>query len=124
MYETTEISYREVAKSLGMSNPSLIFNWRPTTLKKGVDSLSNETIFKDNDSFKSMSRKGNCYDNSPMVSFFGHMRDVVLPERSETLHDLCYAVEAYIKFYNNHRYQKKLKKMTPTAYRDHLLWPV
>ncbi|WP_437382737.1 IS3 family transposase, partial [Aerococcus urinaeequi] len=27
-------------------------------------------------------------------------------------------------FYNNHRYQKKLKKMTPTAYRDHLLWAV
>ncbi|MHA7117521.1 IS3 family transposase, partial [Aerococcus viridans] len=23
---------------------------------------------------------------------------------------------------NNRRYQKKLKKMTPTAYRDHLLW--
>ncbi|EIB3863115.1 IS3 family transposase, partial [Listeria monocytogenes] len=30
----------------------------------------------------------------------------------------------YIEFYNNHRYQKKLKKMTPTAYRDHLLWAV
>ncbi|MFE0441092.1 IS3 family transposase [Aerococcus sp. NPDC058936] len=28
------------------------------------------------------------------------------------------------EFYNNHRYQKKLKKMTPTAYRDHLLWVV
>ncbi|MFJ8450580.1 IS3 family transposase, partial [Aerococcus viridans] len=32
------------------------------------------------------------------------------------------AVEDYIEFYNNRRYQKKLKKMTPTAYRDHLLW--
>ncbi|WP_143139287.1 IS3 family transposase, partial [Alkalibacterium sp. 20] len=25
-------------------------------------------------------------------------------------------------FYNHDRYQKKLKKMTPVAYRDHLLW--
>jgi len=77
---------------------------------------------KDNDIFKSMSRKVNCYDNSPIASFFGHMKDAVLSEISEILHGLCYAVEAYIEFYNNHRYQKKLKKITPTAYRDHLLW--
>ncbi|WP_413540130.1 IS3 family transposase [Aerococcus viridans] len=30
----------------------------------------------------------------------------------------------YIEFYNNLRYQKKLKKMPPTAYWDHLLWAV
>ncbi|MCP4161099.1 MAG: IS3 family transposase, partial [Deltaproteobacteria bacterium] len=30
--------------------------------------------------------------------------------------------EDYILFYNHGRYQKKLKKMTPVAYRDHLLW--
>jgi transposase InsO family protein len=73
---------------------------------------------------QSMSRKGRCIDNAPMESFFGHMKDVVLSERRETLQDLWYAVEEYIEFYNNHRYQKKLKKMTPTAYRDHLLWAV
>ncbi|MFW3497424.1 transposase, partial [Aerococcus viridans] len=28
LYETTEMSYREVANSLGMNNPSLICNWR------------------------------------------------------------------------------------------------
>ncbi|WP_353617461.1 IS3 family transposase [Carnobacterium sp. PL17GRE32] len=71
-----------------------------------------------------MSRRGNCWDNAPMESFFGHMKDVVLAERRETLQDLWYAVEEYIEFYNNHRCQKKLKKMTPTAYRDHLLWAV
>ncbi|KAF3302279.1 helix-turn-helix domain-containing protein [Carnobacterium sp. PL12RED10] len=46
LYETTEMSYREVANSLGMNNPSLICNWRTTILKKCVDGLSNETIFK------------------------------------------------------------------------------
>ena len=71
---------------------------------------------------QSMSRRGNCWDNAPMESFFGHMKDVVLSERTETLQDLWYVVEDYIEFYNNRRYQKKLKKMTPTAYRDHLLW--
>ena len=58
------------------------------------------------------------------MQFFGHMKDVVLSERRETLQDLWYANEENIEFYNNHRYQKKLKKMTPTAYRDHLLWAV
>lgn len=41
------------------------------------------------------------------------MKDVVLSERRETLQDLWYAVEEYIEFYNNHRYQKKLKKDDP-----------
>lgn len=79
---------------------------------------------KDIGLIQSMSRRGNCWDNAPIESFFGHMKDVVLSERRETLQDLWYAVEEYIEFYNNHRYQKKLKKMTPTAYRDHLLWAV
>lgn len=71
---------------------------------------------------QSMSRRGNCWDNAPMESFFGHMKDIVLSEKQETLQDLWYAVEEYIEFYNQRRYQKKLKKMTPIAYRDHLLW--
>ncbi|WP_071849329.1 IS3 family transposase [Alkalibacterium sp. 20] len=71
---------------------------------------------------QSMSRRGNCWDNAPMESFFGHMKDVVLSERHETLQDLWNSVEEYILFYNHDRYQKKLKKMTPVAYRDHLLW--
>lgn len=71
---------------------------------------------------QSMSRRGNCWDNAPMESFFGHMKDVVLSEKHETLQDLWNSVEDYISFYNHNRYQKKLKKMTPVAYRDHLLW--
>ena len=42
LYETTEMSYREVANSLGMNNPSLLCNWRTTILKKGVDGLSDQ----------------------------------------------------------------------------------
>ncbi|SIO04258.1 Transposase InsO and inactivated derivatives [Carnobacterium alterfunditum] len=71
---------------------------------------------------QSMSRRGNCWDNAPMESFFGHMKDVVLSERHESLQGLWNSVEEYISFYNHSRYQKKLKKMTPVAYRDHLLW--
>lgn len=34
---------------------------------------------------QSMSRRGNCWDNAPLESFFGHMKDVVLSERHEIL---------------------------------------
>ena len=30
-----------------------------------------------NDLRRSMSRKGNCWDNSPQESFFGHMKDLI-----------------------------------------------
>ncbi|TKI94569.1 hypothetical protein FC699_15290, partial [Bacillus wiedmannii] len=30
-------------------------------------------------------------------------------------------IKAYMKYYNQHRYQWKLKKMTPVEYRNHLL---
>lgn len=71
---------------------------------------------------QSMSRRGNCWDNAPIESFFGRMEDVVLSERHENLQKLWHSVEDYISFYNHGRYQKKLKKMTSVAYRDHLLW--
>ena len=32
---------------------------------------------------QSMSRRGNYWDNAPMESFFGHMKDVILSERTE-----------------------------------------
>src|SRR3990167_10029186 len=50
---------------------------------------------------QSMSRKGNCIDNAPIESFFGHFKDDME--------------------YNNHnRPQWDLKKMTPVMYRNHL----
>lgn len=42
LYETTEMSYQDVAHSLGMNNPSLICNWRTTILKEGIDGLSKQ----------------------------------------------------------------------------------
>ena len=55
---------------------------------------------------QSMSRRGSCWDNATMKSFLGHMKDVVLSERHESLQDLWNPVEEYISFYNHSRYQK------------------
>ena len=70
---------------------------------------------------QSMSRKGNCIDNSPMESFFGHFKDDVDCKDCKTFEDLDLAVEEYMEYYNNRRHQWDLKKMTPVAYRNHLL---
>ncbi len=70
---------------------------------------------------QSMSRKGNCWDNAPMESFFGHMKDELEYEDCQTIQELRQRVNEYILEYNTERYQWGLKKMTPDEYRSHLL---
>jgi putative transposase len=70
---------------------------------------------------QSMSRRGNCLDNAPIESFFGHFKDEVDYEKAESLEELTYMVDDYMDHYNNTRKQWTLKKMTPAAYRSHLI---
>jgi putative transposase len=70
---------------------------------------------------QSMSRKGNCIDNAPIESFFGHFKDEVDYRSCKKFEELKLLIENYIEYYNNNRKQWELKKMTPVAYRDHLL---
>ncbi len=70
---------------------------------------------------QSMSRRGNCWDNAPMESFFGHMKDEIELDTCKNLKDVKKVIEKYMKYYNNERYQWNLKKMTPVQYRNHLL---
>jgi len=70
---------------------------------------------------QSMSRKGNCIDNAPIESFFGHFKDDVDYKSCKTFEELHLLIEEYVKYYNHERYQWDLKKMTPVAYRNHLL---
>lgn len=70
---------------------------------------------------QSMSRKGNCIDNAPMESFFGHLKDEVDYKEAKTFENLKTMIGEYINYYNNHRQQWELKKMTPVEYRNHLM---
>jgi len=69
---------------------------------------------------QSMSRRGNCWDNAPQESFFGHFKDEVELKDYDTLEKLTDEIDSYMDYYNNHRYQWNLKKMTPVQYRNHL----
>jgi putative transposase len=70
---------------------------------------------------QSMSRKGNCLDNAPIESFFGHFKDDVDATTCKTVAELRSKIENYMEYYNSARYQWGLKKMTPEQYRGHLL---
>jgi len=70
---------------------------------------------------QSMSRKGNCWDNASMETFFGHMKDELDYNSCMTIQELRGRVNDYMEYYNSSRYQWTLKKMTPDEYRSHLL---
>ena len=67
---------------------------------------------------QSMSRKGNCWDNAPQESFFGHMKD----ELAEKIPNwTCFAdvqrsIDDWMDYYNNDRYQWDLAKLSPNEY--------
>jgi len=66
---------------------------------------------------QSMSRRGNCWDNACIESFFGKLK-TEMPGFSvpETRKEMIKAVTEYITYYNELRPQLKLKK-SPIAYR-------
>lgn len=70
---------------------------------------------------QSMSRKGNCLDNAPTESFFGHMKDELDLSGSRTITEVIAAIDLHLYDYNHYRYQWTRKKMAPVEYRNHLL---
>jgi putative transposase len=70
---------------------------------------------------QSMSRRGNCWDNAPQESFFGHLKDEASIKVCSSLDELRKEIKQYMVYYNHYRYQWNRKKMTPVQYRDHLL---
>ncbi|MGE7091095.1 transposase [Lysinibacillus sp. NPDC048646] len=77
-------------------------------------------LLKNNQIFQSMSRKGNCLDNSPMENFFGLLKQ-------EMYHGVIYtrfeemkqAIDKYIYYYNYKRIKSKFG-CSPVTYRERL----
>jgi putative transposase len=66
----------------------------------------------------SMSRVGKCIDNGPMESFWGTLKcEEYYLHKYETFEELSKAINEYIYFYNNERYQKRLNGLSPIEYR-------
>ena len=69
---------------------------------------------------QSMSRKGNCYDNSIMETFFGRLKNEMFygcEKDYKSYEEFSSAMAKYIDYYNNERIQAKTKWMPPVKYR-------
>jgi transposase InsO family protein len=49
---------------------------------------------------QSMSRRGNCWDNAPIESFFGHMKDEINLFDCKTMSEVIKAIDDYMDYYN------------------------
>lgn len=75
-------------------------------------------IVKDAGLRQSMSRRGNCWDNAPQESFYGHMKDELADKMAlwETYEDAKRDIDDWFDYYNNDRYQMQLAKLSPKQY--------
>lgn len=83
-----------------------------------------QQTLKDKGIIQSMSRKGNCLDNSLMENFFGVMKNEMFYGHEyefESLEQLKDEMVKYIDYYNKNRITVKLKGLSPIQYRQQSL---
>ena len=83
-----------------------------------------QQMLKEKGIIQSMSRKGNCLDNSLMENFFGILKNEMFYGHEyefKTLDQLEKAIVEYINYYNNNRITVKLKGLSPIKYRQQSL---
>lgn len=77
---------------------------------------------KEADFVQSMSRRGNCWDNAPQESFFGHMKDEIGTKLAacKTYDEVAALIDDWVDYYNNDRGQWELLKLSPKEYYEYL----
>ena len=75
-------------------------------------------IISDTGLRQSMSRRGNCWDNAPQESFFGHMKAEVGAAMAQvsSFEEAQTLIDDWMDYYNNDRGQWLLAKLTPDEY--------
>ncbi|WP_150111975.1 IS3 family transposase [Exiguobacterium antarcticum] len=77
-----------------------------------------KTMIEDANLTHSMSRVGRCLDNAPIESFWGTLKSEMYYLRDfQAYEELKSYIEAYIYFYNNERFQKRLNGLSPIEFR-------
>ena len=77
-----------------------------------------QNMLKSKNITQSMSRKGNCLDNSVIENFFGLLKsEFFYHENFESTEDFTNGIDEYIYYYNNIRIKEKLDGLSPVQYR-------
>ena len=67
---------------------------------------------------QSMSRKGNCLDNSRAECFFSiYKTELLYLDKYQSIDEFLVATHEYFKYYSNERISEKLNGMTPVQFR-------
>lgn len=85
-------------------------------------SISFRTLLNDVGLRQSMSRRGNCWDNAPQESFFGHMKEELRSRFKDwqTFDEVKADIDDWMDYYNNDRYQLGLNKLAPNEYYQYI----
>ncbi|SRM48024.1 IS600 ORF2 [Shigella flexneri] len=90
-------------------------------LQKELKRVTDERDIQEQSGLKtSMSRKGNCYDNAPMESFWGTLKNESLSHyRFNNRDEAISVIREYIEiFYNRQRRHSRLGNISPAAFRE------
>lgn len=86
-------------------------------------SVSFRELLRDHNLRQSMSRRGNCWDNAPQESFFGHMKDELASKKSTwtSFKEVCADIHDWMDYYNNDRGQWNLEKLAPNEFYNYIM---
>ena len=72
---------------------------------------------------QSMSRRGNCWDNAPQESFFGHMKDEIGSAMAQvsSFDEAKALIDDWMDYYNNDRGQWLLAKLSPNEFYEYCI---
>lgn len=78
-----------------------------------------QNLLRQHGIFQSMSRKGNCYDNSPMENFFGILKqEIYYGQVYGSRKELTRAIAEFIQYYNEKRIKAQLNWKSPVQFRE------
>lgn len=81
-------------------------------------------LLEDRNIHQSMSRKGNCFDNAAMESFFGTLKEEFFRlKKFGSIDELKHGLASYIRYYNHKRIKLSLNGLSPVQYRTQAAAP-
>lgn len=112
VFETLDLAIKNCPEAKPIFHSDRGFQYTSKIFKKKLEQA---------EMVQSMSRVGRCIDNGPMEGFWGILKSEMYHlYKFSDYESLKNAIEEYIHYYNNNRYQKRLKCLTPLEYRDYV----
>ena len=111
--ELVSTAFRDMRRRGHGGNGCILHSDRGSTYSSG----EYQQLISSSDMLSSMSRKGDCWDNAPMESFWGKMKLEFVDKTYNTLDEARAAVYEYVwSFYTNLRPQAANGYLTPAEY--------